>query len=473
MNELRHEFLKSACMPYSFGCNLTESLQWLSDQNHRVKVSVDRIPIASIRGWKFDQTGGALIHDSGRFFSIEAIRVTTNWGQVNSWDQPIINQPEIGYLGFIAKKFNGVLHFLLQAKIEPGNINYVQLSPTIQATRSNYTQAHGGKKPLYLEFFQNVAPENVLLDQLQSEQGARFLMKRNRNIIIQVEGDLPVYENFIWLTLGHIKELLRYDNLVNMDTRTVLSGIGYGNFEGDAIRLLQFFMHSMDTRKESPELLMSALQLSGSLHTTNDIIHFLTSIKSKYDLFIDKIPLADAKSWTVSDDEISRDDGKFFKIIGVNVSISNREVLNWQQPMVQPSQEGICGFICKKINGVVHFAVQAKLECGNRDIIELAPTVQCLTGDYRASDSQRVPFLEYLLNAPKYTILYDAFQSEEGGRFFCEQNRNLIVMAEEDFPVSLPDNYIWMSLSQLIFFNQFNNYLNIQARSLIAAISFV
>ena len=30
-----------------------------------------------------------------------------------------------------------------------------------------------------------------------------------------------------WMTLSQIKELMRYDNLVNMDTRTVLSCIPY------------------------------------------------------------------------------------------------------------------------------------------------------------------------------------------------------------------------------------------------------
>ena len=32
------------------------------------------------------------------------------------------------------------------------------------------------------------------------------------------------------------------------------------------------------------------------------------------------------------------------------------------------------GFLVKKINGIYHFLVQAKLECGNFDIVELAPT---------------------------------------------------------------------------------------------------
>ena len=52
-----------------------------------------------------------------------------------SWDQPIIDQPEIGFLGILCKEIKGSLHFLLQAKIEPGNKNFVQLSPTLQATR--------------------------------------------------------------------------------------------------------------------------------------------------------------------------------------------------------------------------------------------------------------------------------------------------------------------------------------------------
>ena len=120
----------------------------------------------------------------------------------------------------------------------------------------------------------------------------------------------------------------------------------------------------------------------------------------------------------------------------------------------------------------MHFIVQAKLECGNRDIIELAPTVQCLTGDYDAADSEPVPFLAYVLAAAKENILFDALQSEEGGRFYREQNRNVIVLADDTFPNQLPEQYIWMTLNQLTFFNRFNNYLNIQARNLISAISF-
>jgi dTDP-4-dehydro-6-deoxy-alpha-D-glucopyranose 2,3-dehydratase len=49
----------------------------------------------------------------------------------------------------------------------------------------------------------------------------------------------------------------------------------------------------------------------------------------------------------------------------------------------------------------------------------------------------------------------------------------MIVVAGDEVQIELPENFIWMTLNQLHVFLQFNNYLNIQARSLIAAISFV
>ena len=55
----------------------------------------------------------------------------------------------------------------MQAKIEPGNINKIQLSPTIQATKSNFTQKHGGRKPNYLEYFLNAVDHEIIVDQIQ------------------------------------------------------------------------------------------------------------------------------------------------------------------------------------------------------------------------------------------------------------------------------------------------------------------
>jgi len=70
-------------------------------------------------------------------------------------------------------------------------------------------------------------------------------------------------------------------------------------------------------------------------------------------------------------------------------------------------------------------------------------------------------------------IIFDTLQSEEGGRFYQEQNRNLLIKVNDDFNESIPSDYCWMTLNQLHSFLKYNNYLNIQARSLISAISFI
>ena len=114
--------------------NSTESLRrWIEQRNRDVKVDVELIPFEKMEGWHIDDDG-SLHHDSGKFFSIQGIHVETDYGITNAWDQPIISQPEIGYLGIITKEIDGMLYFLMQSKIEPGNVNCVQISPTIQAT---------------------------------------------------------------------------------------------------------------------------------------------------------------------------------------------------------------------------------------------------------------------------------------------------------------------------------------------------
>lgn len=465
------KFLKSALTKGGVFINTEATIEWIRDQNDKVHVDVNRIPFDKLNLWSLDQA--SLRHATGKFFSIDGIKVSTNWGSVKEWTQPIINQPEIGYLGFITKEFNGILHFLMQAKIEPGNVNYVQLSPTLQATKSNYTGAHKGKAPAYLEYFQNAKKDNILLDQLQSEQGGRFLKKRNRNIIIQIEEDVEVLENFVWLTLGQIKELMKGDNLVNMDTRTVISGIPYGDYSAESIDLMTFLDNPMEYKSVSKRLLDSYLNKSNHLNSFNEILSFITDLKCRYELSVSTIPLSELDKWEITDSSIQHVDHRYFKVIAAEVEISNREVVKWSQPMVEPAQEGICAFVCKEINGILHFIVQAKLECGNFDIIELAPTVQCLTGQFNNEHSiNRLPFLNYVLDTDHKNVVYDVLQSEEGGRFYREQNRNMIILAGDEISNDLPENYIWMTLNQLQKFIQYNNYINIQARSLMAAISF-
>ena len=446
-----------------------ELWDWIQARNADIGVTVSRMPFQKMALWHFDRVSGNLVHDSGKFFSIVGLDVFLNNGQEIRWNQPVVNQPEVGYLGILVKEFDGIAHFLMQAKVEPGNVNHVQISPTLQATRSNYTQVHGGRSPAYIEYFKKATAGQIILDQLQSEQGARFYRKRNRNMIVKVAEDIPLLPDFQWMTLGQVRKLMRHDNVVNMDTRTVLSGLSYVHPGDDWEKLVA----GQDAAiSDYGALFLDSEARIAGVRTMDGILHWITELKSKYELVVDKIPLKDVDQWMVTEDEIVRPDRKFFRVIGVNVEIDNREVTSWCQPLVEPMQEGLCVLFMKRIAGVLHFLLQAKIECGNFDVVELAPTIQCLTGDYKSTHGNVAYLEEFLDGKIVKQVHFDTMQSEEGGRFYHEQNRNVIVEVNDDFDEEVSEWFCWMTLGQIKEFLRFNNYLNIQVRSLIAALDY-
>lgn len=476
------DFLVSSLTEENIFNDTASFLKWFEDKKVQC-FDVSEVPLNEMDNWYFEEATGNLRHKSGKFFSIEGVQVETNSGSVSEWSQPIINQPEIGILGILAKKFDGILYFLLQAKMEPGNINKVQLSPTVQATRSNYSQIHKGKKTKYLEYFLYRNKSKVLLDQLQSEQGGRFLKKRNRNIIVEVcdSEEVQIDENFCWLTLGQIKKLLQYDNVVNMDTRTVISCICYHN-DGysfsDVDRLTEYLHRSpLVTSSLSGfqfNILISAMETNLGLHSLDDIRSWLTNLKTKYYIDVQRIPLNKVKKWKMDKFRIFHENGSFFEVVGATIRAEKREVQSWSQPLIKQVESGIVGFIVKNIGGLTHFLVQAKVEPGNFDIIEMAPTVQCITGSYRDEKAEDQPkYLDLFLKPDLSKVRYRAFQSEEGGRFYHEQNQYFILEVGDEFPVEVHGDYIWMTLGQMIEFIKYNNYLDVEARSLISCLSFI
>ncbi len=424
--------------------SISDILLWLEEIRNLNQYHVEKIRFNQMEDWSFHDATGNLRHESGGFFEIKGINVTTNWGNVKTWSQPIIVQDEIGILGILLKYNKGIPYFLLQAKFEPGNINGAQLSPTVQATKSNYSKVHGGSDVTYLEHFSDFTAKKVIVDQLQSEQGSRFLRKRNRNIIIEIDKDIELVENFVWVSLYQIIELLKLDNIVNMNTRSVLAGF------------LSFNIKSI--RKQN-----------NSVHNINQIISWITQQKTFFELKLNEIPLNSVEDWEIDESQIRHKNNKYFSIVPLNVSIKGREVENWTQPILEPKQAGLCAFIVKKISGTWHFLVQAKVECGNIDIVELAPTVQCLNDNYENS-LHLLPFLDFVLNEGPKQATFDSMLSEEGGRFYCEENRNMIIKVTDNFANDIPRNYIWMTLNQLNQFLKFNNYLNVQSRTLISAL---
>jgi len=226
--ETQIESLKDWSSVYSY----EELKKWYLDQKNNCGMSVIDIPLSECRGWRLDKDTGEIKHKSNEFFKVQGVRISNSDSREvdTGWDQPIITQ--IGYdgglLGLLRKRINGVPHYLIEAKAEPGNPDLLQISPTLQATFSNLKRAHGGSKPKFAEFFET--PDSVsglvLFNQWMSEDGGRLHLKRNKGMLIEISEDFDlgvIPSSFAWVSLWQLKALLKENSWVNPHIRGIIS----------------------------------------------------------------------------------------------------------------------------------------------------------------------------------------------------------------------------------------------------------
>ena len=203
-------------------------ISWFNKKRQESDMTVQEIGINDLDKWNVSSTTGNISHESKGFFEIIGVKVSNTFDREvgkKGWTQPMIANNPGGILGLLMKKFNGIPHYLVQAKAEPGNIGKLQLSPTLQATTSNLLKAHGGTQPLFAKYFDEGENLNTVYAKWQSEDGGRFHLKSNYNMIVEVNEDeeLTIPDYFIWVTLFQIKQLLKIENFVGPHIRGIIS----------------------------------------------------------------------------------------------------------------------------------------------------------------------------------------------------------------------------------------------------------
>ena len=431
-------------------------LKWIEERNNKLTVNIERTSLDKCEGWLYDEESGLVRHKNGAFFSIGGLAGTFQGSYV---EQPICYQTEIGYLGYLCSVIDGEMHFLVQAKMEPGNISLMQLSPTIQATKSNFEQKHGGRKPDYLDLFKNVPDEYVIVDQIQSEQSSRFMGKRNCNIIIRTDdpGSIELTDNHRWISLRQLRELSKYDNLVNMSSRTVLAGIPFANMPRD---------YWIDEIRD--EALRNSVFAEPDFSKLKDIRHRIVQYKMFNSDDVRRVPLMSLAGWELTDDGFSCKEEYPFRLNFCKIAIDGREVRQWCQPLFEATGRAFFGLLCRDHEGKREWLLRLKPEIGCFDQVELGPTVQ-REAFCRVPENDIDKFFMKKMEDTD-SVMFDALLAEEGGRFYHEENRNVILKIADDEIDELPPDYFWCDHATIQALNSDNNHLNIQLRSLISVI---
>ena len=160
-----------------------------------------------------------------------------------------------------------------------------------------------------------------------------------------------------------------------------------------------------------------------------------------------------------------------FKVIYCRIEIEDREVKYWEQPLIQALGRAVFGVFTCVDEGIRKFLVRVRHEIGCFDGVELAPVVQMEPSNPRNRlDSIESLFFEKMEKGVGITT--DVVLSEEGGRFYHEENRNVIIEIEKNEIETLPEGVFWLDYATISEMIQFNNNVNIQLRNLISLIDF-
>ncbi|MEM9397917.1 MAG: NDP-hexose 2,3-dehydratase family protein [Pseudomonadota bacterium] len=406
--------------------------------------------------WMFED--GVLRHRTGGFFSLAGLRSDSRRPELNGCEQLIILQPETAINGFLARRRREVGEILFQGRIEPGNVEVLQLAPTVQSTEANYKQLHGGKPTPFIEWFLGErATATPVYDQLQSEEASRYYGKYNRNVVMLMRpaSDAPPLPNtFHWFNLSDIQQFAVSSNILNTDARSVLSGMPWeilasskGPFAGATPNTFRASLFN-SYRATAEDDLSSDL----------DQMAWLTRLRVRSSPRHRVIRIDELSNWIVDEYEIRENKKKYgFRAMQFKVAAEGREVASWDQPLIKSDGVGRLSLICQQQatsrGSVLRFLIKASHEIGFLEGVQFAASVTIAPGQESTNEPVEVELCEIIQQESKSSTLQRCRQSEEGGRFYHDENDYELVMLDSEVTIELdrcdPEIYRWMTLAQI------------------------
>ena len=400
---------------------------WLLGTRVKSQLRVDRIAFRDCAQWLFQN--GRLHHRTGRFFSIVGVRVSESGTAKQDRQFAMIDQPEVGWLGFIIRRGSSGFEWLIQAKTEPGNINATQLAPSIQATRSNYNRSHGGRPTAFLDLFRKA--ETFISDAPHSEQGTRFLWKFNRNsVLILPEEESPALlglENWMWCSSAQLRELLADDYRVNTDARSVIASAPWALLADDGPLFSAFVL------TQSYKQLPKRRALQAYLDRLDPASH--ARVPRWQSLALDEL-----NGWTMTEQSLTDERGRE-QVACFDIHVQGREVDRWCQPFLMQAKKGDHVLLMRLTGDGAEFFVRIYQEIGFGTRKEYGPSVH--------SSHETPAEIQNWLSDGVGTELARIWQSDEGGRFMEADACYRIVLVRD---VPRRDRYTfgsWVSLAVL------------------------
>jgi oxidase EvaA len=420
----------------------TPFMRWLSECRTACDMRVRPLPWGESREWLYD--GRTLSHRRNAFFRVVGCAVSAAGRRQSHLDQPLIDQPEIGVLGFLFHAKHGRPAVLVQAKPEPGNVGLVQAAPSVQATESNYRRRHGGRPTRFLGHFMPEGRPTSLSSSLQSEQGTVFLAKRNRNALADGRSPRAIPDGWRWFPLQEFLPALLVDSAVNSDARSVLASapwrllthptVPFGRWRG-----LSGF----------GEMMLRSWEAAGRHCTIIEAIASLRRLRDAAGIHVKTVPLSALHGWRFTGDALLNSSRRDLEFRAFSISCSTREVPHWDQPLAVTPDTGRAVLFCQERDGILQFLFRARSEVGFRGAFLYGPSWQ----EPQSSDLGRalLPHAQDPLPAEvldETEPLLSLRQSDEGGRFYRSVSLYEIRRLPRRLRVDAHPSLVWLTLGQ-------------------------
>lgn len=392
---------------------------------------------------------GRLRHRAGGFFSLAGIEAEARDGALDGLQQLIIFQPEIAINGFLLQERESRPHLLFQGRIEPGNVGGLQLAPTVQSTPSNYRRVHGGRPTAFVGFFLDPGAAEMVIDTLQSEEGTRYCGKYNRNVVARLrpgdEGNVP--PQYRWYDFDAIRAFAHADNVLNTDARSVLACLDWRLLAGRSD-----LFEAWGDRAFAAQLRRSYLGSEEDAETpTRDVLAWLADQRARLGLRLQIVPLGALRNWVAEAGAIREREPRLgFAARLFHVVARGREVDAWDQPLIDSQSRGLIALVCQARGATLKFLVKASREIGFLEGVQLGPSVNIPPGGKSSGDDpvERL-LLATMAEGSRCQVLQRLVQSEEGGRFYQDENEYSLVVVDGGLALPATDNYRWLTLAQI------------------------
>lgn len=420
-------------------------IDWISTRRLELAPTVKVLPWAENKEWEFRD--GKICHISGGFFSVVGLRVETTGNAPVESEHLMIDQPELGLLGFVISQTAAGFKWLLQAKSEPGTEGFVQVGPSVQATQSNYQRLHGGAETPFLDLFQDPHSPAVY-DVPHSEQGSKFVGKFNRNALCEVPSEFEVHNpNWRWFESSDVKKALSQEFLLNTDSRSVIVcspwqylTAPHPPFSSESNQMSDLPGSRDHNVEKFVEYLRDSYRDRGD--GIEKLVGNLRHAEKRERFKVQQTPINELAKWKIGESNICAvDEGADVEICSYSVEATGREVEAWHQPLLVGLIEHEAGLIFQFRDGSLKLYIRFCAEIGFGGRVEYGPSYQ--------SDGENPAWTEKFLRENETAPILSVRQSDEGGRFKNSIMRYQIHHLSEDVPVEDDEDGVWVDLAQL------------------------